>query len=139
MNKLILMGRLTRDPEIRYGGSTNICIARFSLAVERRFKKDGGPTADFFNCTAFGKLAEVVEKYLHKGTKIVLDGEIQNNNYQNKDGQMVYGFQVLVSSIEFAESKKAAVEEDEKRQEQNIGSDGFMSIPEGLEEELPFA
>ena len=108
MNKLILMGRLTKDPEIRYGGVNNTAVARFSIAVDRRFKRDGQPTADFFNCTAFGKLGEFVEKYLCKGTKIVLDGEIQNNNYQNKDGQTVYGFQVIVNSIEFAESKKRA-------------------------------
>lgn len=139
MNKLILMGRLTRDPEIRYGGSTNTCIARFSLAVDRRFKKDGGPTADFFNCTAFSRLGEFVEKYLCKGTKIVLDGEIQNNNYQNKDGQMVYGFQVIANSIEFAESKKAAEErQEESTRQQDIGADGFAPVPDEMQEELPF-
>ena len=92
MNKIILMGRLTRDPEVRYGGASNTAIAKFSIAVDRRFKRDGEPTADFFNVTAFGKQGEFVEKYLHKGTKIVLDGEIRNDNYTNKEGQKVYGF-----------------------------------------------
>ena len=106
MNKVILMGRLTRDPEVRYGQG-NTAIARFTIAVDRRFKRDGQPTADFFNCTALGKLGEFVEKYLKKGTKIVLEGEIQNDNYTNKEGQMVYGTQILASSIEFAESKNS--------------------------------
>lgn len=139
MNKLILMGRLTKDPEIRYGGANNTAIARFSIAVDRRFKRDGQPTADFFNCTAFGKLGEFVEKYLCKGTKIVLDGEIQNNNYQNKDGQTVYGFQVMVNSVEFAESKKAAEErQEESTRQQDIGADGFTPVPDEMQEELPF-
>ena len=107
MNKVILMGRLTRDPEMRYGASGN-GVASFSIAVDRRFKREGQPDADFFNCTAFGKQGEFVEKYLHKGTKIVLDGEIQNNNYTNKEGQTVYNVQIIANSIEFAESKAAA-------------------------------
>ena len=108
MNKVILMGRLTRDAEIRYGAANNTAIARFSIAVDRRYKREGQPTADFFDCRAFGKLAEFVEKYLRKGTKIVLEGEIQNNNYTNKDGQMVYGMQIIAGNIEFAESKASA-------------------------------
>lgn len=139
MNKLILMGRLTRDPEIRYGGPNNTCIARFSLAVDRRYKREDGPAADFFNCTAFGRTGEFVEKYLCKGAKIVLDGEIQNNNYQNKDGQMVYGFQVMVNGVEFAESKKAAEErQEESTRQQDIGADGFAPVPDEMQEELPF-
>ena len=147
MNKLILMGRLTRDPEVRYGGANNNAIARFSIAVDRRFKREGQPTADFFNCTAFGKLGEFVEKYLRKGTKIVLDGEIQNDNYQNKEGQMVYGFQVIANNIEFAESK-AAAQQNGSYAGADLGTpqqapttdagDGFMNIPDGIEEELPF-
>ena len=90
MNKVILMGRLTRDPEVRYSqGATATAVARFSVAVDRRFKREGEPDADFFNCTCFGKQAEFVEKYLHKGTKVVLTGRIQNDNYTNKEGQMV--------------------------------------------------
>ena len=143
MNKVILMGRLTRDPEVRYGGQSNSAIARFSIAVDRRFKRDGQPTADFFDCTAFGKLGEFVERYLHKGTKIVLDGEIQNNNYQNKEGQMVYGIRIIANQIEFAESKKAADEGGFSGSPASAPSGGdisddFMNIPDGIEEELPF-
>lgn len=145
MNKVILMGRLTRDPEVRYGGASNTAIAKFSLAVDRRFKRDGEPTADFFNVTAFGKQGEFVEKYLHKGTKIVLDGEIRNDNYTNKEGQKVYGFQIIANSIEFAESKNASqsfgggmgsnVPASEPTS--NVGDD-FMNNPGGIEEDLPF-
>ena len=107
MNKVIFMGRLTRDPEMRYGGASGTGIARFGIAVDRRFKREGQPEADFFNCVAFGRLAEFVEKYLHKGIKIVLDGEVQNDNYTNKEGRMVYGTQIVCNNIEFAESKNA--------------------------------
>lgn len=103
MNKVIMMGRLTKDPEVRY--SNDKAVARFSLAVDRRFKRDGEPTADFFNVTAFGKLGEFVEKYLKKGTKILMEGEVQNDNYTNRDGQKVYGTRIIANSIEFAESK----------------------------------
>lgn len=147
MNKIILMGRLTRDPEVRYGGQSNMAIARFSIAVDRRFKREGQPDADFFNCTAFGKLGEFVEKYLKKGTKIVLDGEMQNDNYTNKEGQMVYGFRVIANSIEFAESKNAqggqtysggaAPQQQAAPAPSGPVSDDFMSVP-GIEEELPF-
>lgn len=135
MNKIILMGRLTRDPEVRYGGSNNMAIARFSLAVDRRFKREGQPDADFFDCTAFGKTAEFVEKYLSKGVKVVIDGEMQNNNYTNKEGRKVYGFRVVVNQIEFAESKKTSQQNTERQAE----SDEFINIPEGIDGELPFA
>lgn len=153
MNKVILMGRLTRDPEVRYGGASNMAIARFSIAVDRRFKRDGEPTADFFNCTAFGKTGEFVEKYLHKGTKIVLDGEIRNDNYTNKNGEKVYGFQIVANNIEFAESKNASQEYNAQngggqaapqpgnapaKPDDGAGVDDFMNIPEGIENELPF-
>lgn len=143
MNKVILMGRLTRDPEVRYtdGG---VSIAKFSLAVDRRFKRDNGPTADFFNCTSFGKQAEFVEKYLHRGTKILLSGRIENNNYTNKDGEKVYSTQIVTEELEFAESKAAAGQSAQEHHEPTgtpapeVG-DGFMSIPDGLDdEELPF-
>jgi single-strand DNA-binding protein len=124
----------------RYGGANNTCVAKFSLAVDRRFKRDGEPTADFFQITAFGKLGEFAEKYLTKGTKIVMSGSVQNNNYTNKDGQKVYGFAFVADSIEFAESKRVA---DENRQTtpepQTNDDDGFMSIPDDIAEELPFA
>ncbi|MCR5055038.1 MAG: single-stranded DNA-binding protein [Lachnospiraceae bacterium] len=143
MNKIILMGRLTRDPEIRYGAQNNTAVARFSIAVDRRFKREGQPTADFFNCTAFGKQGEFVEKYLKKGTKILLDGELQNDNYTNKEGQMVYGMQIIANSIEFAESKNAQGGGSDYAQPDMApagdAGDGFMNIPDGIEEELPFA
>lgn len=112
MNKLIFMGRLTAEPEIRYtSGDNAMCIANFNLAVDKRFKKKDdpdAPTADFFRITAMGKLGEFSEKYLHKGTKILMEGRVENNNYTNKDGVKVYGFQFVAENIEFAESKKAA-------------------------------
>ncbi len=147
MNKVILMGRLTRDPEIRYSqGATSTAIARFSLAVDRRFKRDGDPDADFFNCTAFGKQAEFAERYLKQGTKMVVVGRIQNDNYTNKDGQKVYSVQVMVDEMEFAESKNASASGDSGNAYQPASrptpsaaaNDGFMNVPEGLDEELPF-
>ena len=108
MNKLILMGNLTRDPEVRYSQGSNMAIARFSVAVNRRFVRDGDPDSDFFNCTAFGKQAEFVEKYFHKGSRMLLTGRIQNDNYTNKNGEKVYSVQVIAEEIEFAERKSAA-------------------------------
>ena len=131
MNKVIIMGRLTRDPEV--SSSTNgTTFARYSVAVDRRFKKEGDPDADFFNCTSFGKQAEFVERYLKKGTKVVLTGRLQNNNYTNKDGSKVYSVQIMVEDVEFAESKKA------DGSESTASSDDFLNLPEGLVEELPF-
>lgn len=144
MNRVIFMGRLTRDPEVRYGGANNTAIARFSLAVDRRFKREGQPTADFFNCTAFGKLGEFVEKYLQKGTKIVLEGEIQNNNYKDKNGNTVYSMQIIANSIEFAESKATAQQSNQPEQpkpakDPQAAAEGFMEIPDSIDEdELPF-
>lgn len=145
MNKVLFMGRLTRDPEVRYSQGANAsAVARFSIAVDRRFKREGEPDADFFNCTAFGKTAEFVEKYLKQGTKIVLSGRVENDNYTNKDGQKVYGTRILVEEIEFAESKNAA---GGNAGGQNAGgntapqattAEGFMNIPDGVDEELPF-
>ena len=137
MNKVILMGRLTRDPEVRYSqGDSQMAIARFSLAVDRRFKRQGDTvTADFFNCTAFGKQGEFVEKYLKQGTKIVVTGRIQNDNYTNKEGQKVYSVQIMVEEIEFAESKAAG---QGAQNNDSMPSDGFMNIPDGIENELPF-
>ena len=139
MNKVIMMGRLTRDPEVRYGGASNTAIAKFSLAVDRRRKVDGQPTADFFNCTAFGKTGEFVEKYIKKGTKILLEGEIQNDNYTNKEGQRVYTTDVVAEDQEFAESKNTEGGGTYSNQpapapQQNDG--GFMSVDE--DSELPF-
>ena len=147
MNKVILMGRLTRDPEVRYSqGDSQMAIARFSLAVDRRFKRQGDTvTADFFNCTAFGKQGEFVEKYLTQGTKIVVTGRIQNDNYTNKEGQKVYSVQIIVEEIEFAESKNAAGGGSSFQnapvggnQEPMMPEDGFMNIPDGIDNTLPF-
>ena len=142
MNKVILMGRLTRDPEVRYSqGANQTAVARFSVAVDRRFKREGEPDADFFNCTSFGRQAEFVERYLHKGTKVVLSGRVQNDNYTNKDGQMVYSVRIMVDEIEFAESKNASGGGNDGQNSAPTPSgagDGFMNIPDGIDEELPF-
>ena len=139
MNKVILMGRLTRDAEVRYSqGDNSLAIARFSLAVDRRRKKDGEEqTADFISCVAFGKTGEFLEKFGHKGTKFVIEGRIQTGSYTNKDGQKVYTTDVVVENAEFAESKSAASGNAAPAPSQAAG-DGFMNIPDGLDEELPF-
>ncbi len=139
MNKVILLGRLTRDPEVRYSqGASSMAVARFSIAVGRRIKREGEPEADFFNCTAFGKQAEFVEKYLRKGTKIVVTGRIQNDNYTNKDGQTVYSIKVMVEEMEFAESKNATGNQGNMAYNSMAPGDGFMNVPDGIDEELPF-
>lgn len=144
MNKVILMGRLTRDPEIRYSGSdSSLAIARYTLAVDRRVKTEGQATADFISCIAFGKAAEFAEKYLHKGTKIVVSGRIQTGSYTNKDGQKVYTTDVVIEEQEFAESKSAGDREERDRQAAQAAGytdagDGFMNIPEGVDDVLPF-
>lgn len=139
MNKVILMRRLTRDPEVRYSqGDTPTAIARYTLAVDRRARKDGEASADFISCVAFGKSAEFAEKYLHKGTKLVITGRIQTGSYTNKDGQKVYTTDVVVEDQEFAESKAAASGNQEGNSQPAASGDGFMNIPEGMDEELPF-
>ena len=123
MNKWIGMGRATKDPETRYNGQ--MAISTLDIAVNRRFKKEGQPEADFFRCVAFGKTGEFVEKYIRKGTKVVIDGEIQNDNYE-KDGVKHYGTKIIINSIEFAESKK----ENTQPLPPKSDDDDFMSIPE---------
>lgn len=137
MNKVIMMARLTRDPEVRYTtGANQMAIATIGIAVDRRFKRDGEPDADFFNCTAFGKQAEFAEKYLKKGTKVVLCGRLQNNDYTNRDGQKVRDVRIVLDEIEFAESKNAQQPASKPKQQSR---DGFMSIPDGVDDdELPF-
>ena len=142
MNKVILMGRLTRDPDIRYTQSNSAqeqtCTARYSLAVNRRFNRDGEQKADFISCVAFGRQAEFAEKYLRKGTKIALTGRIQTGSYTNRDGQKVYTTDVVVEEQEFAESKTAG-QIAQQNPAPMTREDGFMEIPDGLEEELPFS
>lgn len=132
MNKVILMGRLTRDPEIRYTqGENQVVIARYTLAVERRYKRESEPSADFINCVAFGKTAEVAEKYFRKGIKIAVIGRIQTGNYTNQDGMKIHTTDVVIEEQEFAESKSSS-------QQSSPDANGFTNIPEGIDEELPF-
>ena len=155
MNKVILMGRLTRNPEVRYSaGDSSMAIARYTLAVDRRFARRGednnGATADFISCVAFGRSAEFAEKYFHQGLKVVVTGRIQTGSYVNKDGQKVYTTEVVVEDQEFAESKAssdsyvAAHPRTEAAPATSMPSpsaasaDGFMNIPDGIDEELPF-
>lgn len=139
MNIWCGMGRLCADPEIRYStGGAPICIAKFSVAVDRRFKRDGDPSADFFDITAFAKLGEFAEKYLHKGTKVVISGRLENNDYTNKDGVKIRRNVIIAESIEFAESKSAAGNEQQNPETKKPAGDGFMNIPVGIDEELPF-
>lgn len=156
MNKVILMGRLTRDPEVRYSaGDSSMAIARYTLAVDRRFRRDGNDqqNADFIGCVAFGKSAEFAEKYLRQGTKLVVTGRIQTGSYTNRDGQKVYTTDVVVEDQEFAESKAASADHGMQQRysqpspmaaspmpspgQASVG-DGFMNIPDGIDEELPF-
>ena len=151
MNKAILMGRLTRDPDVRYSaGENSTAVARYTLAVDRRFHRDGDATADFIGCVAFGRQAEFAEKYLRQGTKIAITGRIQTGSYTNREGQKVYTTDVVVEEQEFAESKNAggnnggysAPQHNNPAPSANtsdLGSaDGFMNIPDGIDEELPF-
>ena len=149
MNKVILMGRLCADPEVRYSQNENqTAVARYRLAVDRRFKREGDQTADFIPCVAFGKAAQFAEYYLHRGTKIIITGRIQTGSYTNKDGQKIYTTDVVVEEQEFAESKAAS---DANRSSMGgsyqtpsapnpmgAAGDGFMNIPDGIDEELPF-
>ncbi|MCD8020597.1 MAG: single-stranded DNA-binding protein [Clostridiales bacterium] len=172
MNKVILMGRLTRNPDVRYSqGEKATCVARYTLAVNRRFRRDGDPEADFINCVAFGRQGEFAEKYLKQGTKMVISGRIQTGSYINRDGVKVYTTDIIVEEQDFAESKAASAGYNGGYQQNNYQqggyqsnnyqnastsapepqpkatsrpepseavSDGFMTIPEGIEDELPF-
>ena len=146
MNKVILIGRLTRDPEVRYSqGENATAIARYTLAVDRRFNRNNDDqTADFINCVAFGRSGEFAEKYLHKGTKIAVTGRIQTGSYTNKDGVKVYTTEVVVEDHEFAESKNASAGDggyapaSRSEAAPTAAGDGFMNIPDGIDEELPF-
>lgn len=150
MNKTILMGRLTRNPDVRYSqGEKSTCVARYTLAVNRRFRKEGEADADFINCVAFGRQGEFAEKYLKQGTKIVIAGRIQTGNYTNRDGVKVYTTDVVVEEQDFAESKAAASGQGTGQkpvepkptavnQPPVDAGEGFMTIPEGIEEELLF-
>ena len=146
MNRVILMGRLTRDPEVRYSqGESATAVARYTLAVDRRFNRNGDEnTADFIGCVAFGRQGEFAERYLHKGMKIAVTGRIQTGSYTNKDGVKVYTTDVVVEDHEFVESKNVSsgdggfASAGSSRPEPVAAGDGFMNIPDGIDEELPF-
>ena len=146
MNKVILMGRLTRDPEVRYSaGENSLAIARYTLAVDRRFKRDGEATADFISCVVFGKQAEFAEKYYRQGIRIVVSGRIQTGSYTNRDGVKVYTTEVVVEEQEFAESKAVSDSHVNRSASQPAAPDmadssaeGFMNIPDEIGGELPF-
>lgn len=139
MNKIILMGRLTRDPEVRYTPKDNTPVARYSLAVDKKYKRDDGITADFFNIVAFGKSAEFTEKYLRRGTKMLITGRVQTGTYE-KDGIKIPFFEVVVEEQEFAESKNTVSSDSSTNNSNGITTDeqGFMHIPDDFPEELPF-
>ena len=151
MNKVILMGRLTRDPDVKYtAGDNPMAIARYTLAVDRRFKRENEATADFISCVAFGKAAEFAERYFRQGIRIVVSGRIQTGSYTNRDGNKVYTTDVVVEEQEFAESKNnaagnnnaqdnTAAGQQSGNQGVSVDADGFMNIPDGIEEELPFS
>ena len=136
MNKAIEIGRLTRDPEVRYSQGSNTAVARYTVAVDRKFKREGEPTADFIPCVAFGKQAEFAEKYFRKGTKVVISGRTTTGSYTNKDGQKIYTTEITVEEQEFAESKGSS-EVQGAGQMSTPNSDGFMSVPDD-DTGLPF-
>lgn len=137
MNKVSLVGRLTRDPEVRYSqGESSTAFARFTVAVDRGFKKDGKATADFISCIAFGKTAEFIERFFSKGRRIGLVGHIQTGSYDNKDGQKVYTTDVLVEEVEFVDSAKSSGETTQNSPAPT--DEGFMDCGDGIDEELPF-
>lgn len=142
MNRVILCGRVVRNPDVRYaqGNNGSMAVARYTLAIDRAFKKEGEPTADFINCIAFGKNGEFAEKYLHQGTKIIVEGRWQTGNYTNKDGQKVYTNDCVVERHEFAESKNSNSNSGNGNSPRPVPADdnSFMNIPDGLDEELPF-
>ena len=143
MNKWVGVGRLVRDPEIRYSqGDNATAVARYTVAVDRRFKRDGEPTADFISCVVFGKSAEFAEKYFHQGLRVAISGRIQTRSYTNKDGVKVYTTEVIVEEQEFAESRAESEANKASNQQAtpaNVGSgDGFMNVPDDIPEKLPF-
>lgn len=139
MNKVVLLGRLTRNPEVRYTqGAESTCVARYTLAVDRKVKKDGEATADFISCVCFGKSAEFAEKYLKQGTKIAIIGRIQTGSYVNREGKKVYTTDIVVEEQEFAESKATSSQAPQEKQYGEPDKEGFMNVPDGIDEELPF-
>ena len=135
MNRVILMGRLTKNPEIKYAGKDNdMAVARYTLAVNRRYKRDGEQEADFISCITFGKSAEFAQKYLRKGIRIVIGGRISTGSYKDKDGKTIYTTDVIVEEHEFAQNKDGSGGED-LSETSKTDKDGFMEVQDG---EIPF-
>ena len=144
MNKVILMGRLTRDPDIRISaGEKGMAVGRYTLAVDRKYKREGDATADFISCVCFDKKAEFAEKYFRQGTRIAVSGRIQTGSYVNREGKKVYTTDIVVEEQEFAESKAATAgnggQNNYSRPAAPSDADGFMNIPDGIDDELPFS
>lgn len=142
MNRVEILGRIVKDPDVRYSqGDKPMAVARFTVACDRKFKKQGEQTADFINCIAFSKTAEVIEKYFHKGMRIALDGRIQTGSYTNKDGKKVYTTDIVAESVEFCESKSESQQNNAQNSPAPMpDADGFMNIPDNIDDsELPFA
>lgn len=143
MNKVVLVGRLTRDPEVRYSqGEKATAVGRYTIAVDRKFKRENEPTADFIPCVVFGRSAEFAEQYFHQGMRVSVSGRIQTGSYTNKDGIRIYTTDVIVEEQEFAESRAESEAHRESSgyapASQMPEGDGFMNIPDGIDEELPF-
>lgn len=136
MNKVILVGRLSREVEVKYAGET--CVARYGLAIDRRFKKEGEPSADFINCVAFGKSGEFAEKHLRKGMKIAVVGRLQTGSYKDKDGKTIYTTDVVVEEHEFCESKQTQDIPQPNASAYTESSNEWMNIADGIDDELPF-
>lgn len=137
MNRFIAIGRITRDPEMRYvGADSQTVVAKFGLAINRRFKRDGEPDADFINCVAFGKIAEIIEKYTSKGSQVGIVARVQTGNYTNKDGVKVYTTDFVVEELDLLDKKNTG--ENASAPVPSNSQDGFMNIPDGIDEELPF-
>ena len=139
MNQVQLLGRLTKDIELKYTASQkSVAVAKFSLAVNRKYKRDGEPTADFINCTAFGKTAETLDKFCKKGSQLIVFGHIQTGSYE-KDGHKVFTTDVMVDGIEFVANSSKSEASDEPVANTMPSADGFFSIPDGIADTLPFA
>lgn len=135
MNRVILMGRLTKNPEIKYAGKDNdMAVARYTLAVNRKYKRDGEQEADFISCVTFGKSAEFAQKYLRKGIRIVIGGRISTGSYKDKDGKTIYTTDVIVEEHEFAQNKDGGGGEDSS-ETSKMDKDRFMEVEDG---EIPF-
>lgn len=135
MNIVIMVGRLTKDPEIRYSQQGK-AVCTFSIAVDRRIKREGENNTDFFNCVCFGKTAEFVSKYFSSGKRAAIEGNVQNDTFTGRDGTKRYSVKIVCDDVEFADGKDGAKKEEKEEKKED---DGFLNIPDGaIDEELPF-